>query len=90
MRRGRPLCIVIPQRFAIGIAEKRGAVGNFGGAVFRGREILDFGKKGEPAPECGLIGVRVQAEKIRRTIEAGIGEIRRLVELCARDPVFGA
>ena len=65
------------QRFAIGVANERGTIGDLDGAALGGLEILRLGEEGEPAAEGLLVVWVVQAEKIGRAVAGGIGEVGR-------------
>ena len=55
MRVRGPIAIVRAQRFAIRIADQRGAIHNLGGPPLRRPEILRLGQKGKPAAESPLV-----------------------------------
>ena len=72
MRLRRPIAIVGAQRFAIRIADQRGAIDNLGRAPLGRLEVLRLGEKGEPAAERSLVVGVVQAQKIGRAVGGGI------------------
>src|ERR1019366_7010471 len=65
MRVRGPIAIVGAQRFAIGVADERGAIDDLGGALPGGLEILRFGQEREPAAEGALV-VRVDQRRKAR------------------------
>jgi hypothetical protein len=57
---------MLSEGFAIGVANKRGTIDNFGGTLRRRDEILHFRKEGEPTPKGVLVGWIVEPHEVGR------------------------
>ncbi len=64
MRVGGPVTVVAAQGFAIGVADERGAVVDFGGAGDGRLEILRLGQEREPAAERLLVVTIIKVKEL--------------------------
>jgi hypothetical protein len=73
--RHKPVFIVPPERFAIGIPQEACAVGDFGRQIGCWPDRLVFRNEREPAAEGGLICRISQAQEVRRAIAEAVSPL---------------
>ena len=61
------------ERFAVGVADERGAIVDFGGTGAGSLKVLCLGEEGEPAAKGHAVAVVIQAEKVGGAVLKGVG-----------------
>ena len=72
-----PSRIVRAESFAVGVADERGAIVDFGGTGAGSLKVLRLGEEGEPAAKGHAVAVVVQAEEVGGAVLKGVGGSER-------------